>query len=150
MLSFLQNSGLSYNKRLKFGYRSKLKKLIALDAYTGEALPHYNKTAQKKFARSVDHILPHSKGGKNTDANYLVTSISTNAKRGNQDFDEWLKDNPGTAEHIQEYLDLNRGLKRHKGKDYVESVKENLNREAKGFFHFKGNKYNAKKLDVIV
>jgi hypothetical protein len=124
-------------KRPVFGYSSPLKALVNLDAYTGKIL--------KKGQISVEHIKPHSKGGANNLANYLIVGRDINSKRGNQDFREWIKQNPFVVPHIQEYLNKYRELKVD-GVDYVQTVKKTLNKEAKGVVTFMGNP--SKTLDI--
>jgi hypothetical protein len=123
-------------QNVSFGYKSPLKPIIDLDAYTGKKLA--------KGMRTFEHILPHSKGGPNTIANCLITGAEINGKRGNMPFTQWLKTFPAAIKNIQNYLDKFRGLKVD-GQDYVEVVKKTLNREAKGMVVFRGNN---KKLNI--
>lgn len=113
-----------------FGYKSPLKPLIELDAYTGEILKAGNRT--------FEHIHPHSKGGKNTIANCLITGAPINHERGNMDFSKWLKIKPSVAQNIQNYLDKYRNLVVN-GQNYVKAVLPTLNNEAKGVVTFHGN-----------
>lgn len=121
---------------LSFGYKSPVKKIAQYCAYTG-----------KKFGGNLkptfEHILPHSKGGRNSIANCLATTAASNHARGNMRFDKWLKKNPSVIKFIQDYLNKMRGIKIN-GKDYVETVKKTLNREARGLVAFTGKKLNLK------
>jgi len=117
-------------QQVGFGYKSPLKALIDLDAYTGKKL--------SKGQRTFEHILPHSKGGPNTIANCLITGAAINGERGNIPFFKWLQLKPSVIKNIQNYLNKFRGLK-VEGKDYVETVKKTLNREARGVVTFCGN-----------
>ena len=38
------------------------------------------------FLTSVDHIIPKSKGGENVNENYMVSCVSCNRSRNNEDF----------------------------------------------------------------
>lgn len=120
-----------------FGYKSPLKDVVDLCAYTGKRL------ARDK--RTLEHIRPHSQGGASSLANYLMTEGPLNHERGNMPFDKWLKSKPGIAGHIQNYLNKLRGIKID-GQDYVEAVKRSLNEEARGVVAFAGR--STKSLDV--
>ena len=128
---------LNQSNSLSFGYKSPLKDIVNLCAYTGKILP--------KSQRTLEHIKPHSKGGASSLANYLVTDGPINWQRGSMRFDRWLKSMPEVAKNIQNYLNNLRGLK-VSGTDYVEEVKKTLNREARGVVAFSGNK--ASRLDT--
>lgn len=54
---------------------------------------------------SVDHLVAKKNGGANKLANYGLTSISTNSKKTNIPFDEWVRMYPETAENCQKYVD---------------------------------------------
>jgi len=117
------------NQQVSFGYKTPLKDLINLDAYTGKIL--------SRGQRTFEHIHPHSKGGPNTIANCLITGAAINGERGNMPFSKWLKIKPSVIKHIQNYLDQFRGLNVN-GQNYVETVKQTLNKEAQGVVTFKG------------
>lgn len=114
-------------RNLSFGYKTPLKHLIGICAYTGASLSQSN--------RSFEHILPHSKGGTNAAANCLITGIAINNERGNMPFFKWLTSHPWVAKNVQNYLDKYRNLSVG-GINYVEQVKRTLNREAKGVVTF--------------
>ena len=103
-------------------------------AYTGDRFTEENPP-------SYEHIRPRSKRGTKRLSNGLVVTQDANARRGDTPFPDWLRENPGTADHIQDYLDEMRGT-RFGDKDYVEAVKPTLNREARGVAHFSGRKLN--------
>ena len=120
---------------LSLNYKSEIKEKINISAYTGREM--------KPKDKSIEHIQPHSKGGKNSETNYLIVEKHINQKRGNLPFHLWLEKMPKTAEKIQNYLDFYRGkiiLNKTK-EDYVESVIPKLNEQAKGVVVFK-NKLN--------
>jgi len=134
-----KNIALEQNQQIPFGYKSPLKDIVSLDAYTGKIL--------SRRQRTFEHILPHSKGGPNTISNCLITGAAINGERGNMPFSKWLKKKPGVIQNIQNYLNQLRGLIVN-GQDYVETVKKTLNREAQGVVTFTGKKpqnlsYNA-------
>jgi len=119
------------NQQVNFGYKTPLKEIINLDAYTGKAL--------SRGQRTFEHIHPHSKGGQNTIANCLITGSAINGERGNMPFSKWLQQKPSVIKNIQSYLNKFRGLK-VEGQDYVETVKKTLNAEAKGIVTFTGKR----------
>lgn len=121
---------------MSFGYSSPVKKLANYCAYTG-----------KRFTRTVkptfEHIKPHSKGGPNGIENCIAVTEKINSARGNMRFDKWLKVFPEAVDNIQSYLNKMRGIKID-NRDYVETVKKTLNREARGYVTFKGNGLDLK------
>jgi len=131
----LNDFDLSQNLGVDFGRKSPLKKVVNICAYTGEKLV--------KKARTIEHIKPRSAGGHSNASNYLITGEAANQARGNMRFDRWIKKHPEGAQNIQNYLNKFRGIQ-VKGEDYVEEVKNTLNREARGVVTFAGNK----KLDI--
>ncbi len=123
--------GMFQNLGINFGYKSPLKDVVDVCAYTGKKLT--------RKARTLEHIHPHSRGGVNFISNYLIAEAPINRARGNMRFDKWLRKKPEVIGHIQDYLNKFRGLKVH-GRDYVETVKHTLNREARGVVTFSGRK----------
>ena len=80
-------------QQVSFSYKSPLKDLVSRDAYDGRTL--------QRNMRTLEHILPHSKSGKNEVSNYLITSAKNNGARGNMDFTAWLAQRPNVIKHIQ-------------------------------------------------
>ena len=82
-----------------YGYFSPMKAMdkILNDgcAYTGKSLvfdePGKNKRPSPEVNASLEHIMPKSWGGPFDDANYMVTSVSSNSLRGDLGLIQYLK-----------------------------------------------------------
>ena len=119
------------NNNISFGYKSPIKKIAKHCAYTA-------KSFSESEPATFEHIIPHCKANSsNGIENCLAVTKDINHTRGSMPFNKWLNLFPVTRENIQAYLDEMRGTIVN-GKDYVESVKETLNKEAKGVTIFKG------------
>lgn len=73
------------------GYSSKLKNIkeLAVCAYTNRALDKGD--VSQAFQVSVEHLLPHSKGGTDEDTNFVIAASRPNMKRGNMPLLPYLK-----------------------------------------------------------
>lgn len=119
---------------ISFGYSSLLKTMYK----NGEIelnIDAYGAPLNKKNV-SLEHIRPHSKNGPSSLSNFLLVSREENQKRGNLNFDVFLKENPEKIGFIQQYLNKLRNVFID-NKNYVEQVKLTLNRESKGVAVFK-------------
>lgn len=100
-----------------FGYSSPLK-----DLYRNGDLPvkygFYGDKLTKKNV-SLEHLLPHSKGGKTTLDNLVLSSKQNNFKRGNRPLSEFI--NFG---NVERYLNQFNGvkLKNFNGNEYVKNI----------------------------
>lgn len=78
---------------LSFGYDSALKDIKKLledgCAYTG--VPMQRRSRDQNQCVSAEHIFPHSKGGRNSDFNYLLAAARPNQDRGNMPLLDFLK-----------------------------------------------------------
>ena len=73
-----------------------------------EAKSSSDKIGYDLFAGSIatlDHLVPFSKGGKDTINNYGLTSAFNNSKRGNQPLSALLEENPKTYINCQKQID---------------------------------------------
>lgn len=112
------------DKSVSFGYHSKLKTL-----YKKGLLP----TVKKGFyggelsneVVTLEHLIPHSRGGATCLSNLVLATAENNFKRGNQYLFMFFK--PDAA---REYFDQFAGvrIKNFDGDKYVKSVKKTLNR----------------------
>ena len=103
---------------VSFGYSHKLKTLYkqgklptVLKGFYGDVLT--------KDVISLEHLKPHSKGGKTVLNNLVLSSVRNNNKRGNKPLKDFL--NPET---MKEYLNQFKGLKvgNFNGDKYIESI----------------------------
>lgn len=69
---------------------------ISMDFYTGEFV--------NKEDRSIEHIVPKSKGGRNNPINYAMVSKHINSLRGNMDLDVWLKLHSEYLDNMKRYI----------------------------------------------
>ena len=78
-----------------YGHNKGLLNKIDTDFYTGKYI--------KRKDRSIEHIIPRSKGGKNDLFNYAVTHKDLNNQRGNMDMKQWLQIHPEFLENMQKF-----------------------------------------------
>ena len=81
------------SSNISFGYDSALKDIKKLlddgCAYTG--VPMLRRSRDENQAVSAEHIFPNSKGGQNSDFNYLLAASRPNQDRGNMPLIDFLK-----------------------------------------------------------
>lgn len=77
------------------GHKELLDK-VDTDFYTGKVVDRQHRT--------VEHILPKSKGGMNDIKNYAMTDIFINTKRTNTDLKKWLTIHPEYLENMRNYI----------------------------------------------
>lgn len=108
------------------GYNFKLKKLYRQGKLPKDLIDMGgNKITQKNL--SGDHIIPKSKGGKNTDDNMVIATKQFNSMRGNRPIHEVV-----TKENLAKWADIYLGLKPIDGFDFVEYVRGVLRNFYKG------------------
>lgn len=100
-----------------FGYSSPLK-----DLYRKGKLPvKYGFYGDKltKNNVSLEHLLPHSKGGKTTLDNLVLSSKQNNFKRGNRPLSEFI--NFGNVKrYLNQFIGVK--LKNFNGNEYVKNI----------------------------
>lgn len=69
---------------------------VSTDFYTGKGL--------SKKRKSIEHLLPKSKGGVSTLSNYAVTDKAINNARGNMDMNKWLRIHPDYLQNMKNYV----------------------------------------------
>ena len=104
-----------------FGYSSPLK-----DMYKAGKLPiEYGFYGDKltKDTVTLEHLVPHSKGGKTTINNLVLSSMNNNHRRGNRPLAEYIN-----WEWANKYFEAFEKIKTKKfdGKKYVESIKKTI------------------------
>ena len=114
----IQGISFGYNCRLKSLYKhGKIK--IKYSFYGGKLDP-------KKV--SIEHIIPHSKGGINSQKNYVLCNTDQNFARGNDPIESYLD-----WTSVGLYLDQFKGVKvaGFDGDEYIKEVLNSLNNAIK-------------------
>lgn len=100
-----------------FGYSHQLKtlyrqgKLPVRFGFYGDILTQKNV--------SLEHIKPHSKGGKTTLDNLVLSSKQNNFKRGNQPLSKFI--NFGNVErYLNQFVDVK--IKNFNGNEYIQNI----------------------------
>lgn len=65
----------------------------------------HRKYDEIKTKRTLDHIVPKSKGGETSVNNVLVCCGTCNVKKGNDDIEVFVKNNKRIRENIRRYLE---------------------------------------------
>ena len=90
---------------ISFGYSHPLKSLFKEGEFPSVKVGLYGDPLTKATV-SLEHIVPHSKGGKGTYTNYALASIAKNNERGSAPLIRYL-----TKEQATTYLDQFRDIK---------------------------------------
>lgn len=124
-------------------------------------LPQTGNTAQKMFTKvqgrsgagvfntllfesgqTIEHVHPHSRGGKNDTDNYLAECGECNHKRGNVSYMTWLKVHPEYPVNVQKHIEwfqqqtIN-GTIGSEYDDYGTKIKQTLSKESNGIMELK-------------
>lgn len=121
---YISNNYNSYNSNnINFTYHNRLKTewlkgnlpQLQHDFYDGSLLNPETVT--------LEHLLPHSKGGKTTLTNLVLTSYKNNYKRGNKDIRQYIN-----LEAARQYLEEAKKIKVKgiNGENYAKSIKNRL------------------------
>ena len=104
---------------VSFGYKNRLK-----TAWKNGEIPQlqhdfYDGSLLKKETVTLEHLLPHSKGGKTTLTNLVLTNYSNNIKRGNRDIRDYIN-----IMAAKQYLDEAKKIKCKgiNGENYAKSI----------------------------
>ena len=124
-------------------------------------LPQTGNTAQKTFTQvqgrsslgvfntllfesgqTIEHVHPHSRGGKNDTDNYLAECGECNHKRGNVSYLTWLKVHPEYPVNVQKHIEWfqQQVVDGNIGKeydDYGTKIKQTLSKESNGIMELK-------------
>jgi hypothetical protein len=128
---------------------------------TAMQLPQTANTAQKMFnklggrsnvgvfndllfesGQTIEHVHPHSRGGKNDTDNYLAECGECNHKRGNVSYLTWLKIHPEYPVNAQKHIEWfqQQQIDGQIGKeydDYGTKIKATLSKESNGIMELK-------------
>lgn len=107
---------------ISFGYNSPLKTLYkrgkmpnVIYGFYGDKLTNKNVT--------LEHLKPHSKGGKSCLSNFVLASKRNNSNRGNEDIRKFaVKENIIT--YLSQFIDIK--LPNFDGNKYIQSILQTL------------------------
>lgn len=104
---------------ISFGYRNRLKTEWLKGNLPELIHDFYDGSLLSKDTVTLEHVLPHSKGGKTTLTNLVLTSYQNNVRRGNRDIRQYIN-----LEAARQYLEEARKIKtkRINGENYVNSL----------------------------
>lgn len=104
---------------VNFGYKNRLK-----TAWKNGEIPElihdfYDGTPLDKETITLEHLKPHSQGGKTTLTNLVLTSYANNSKRGNRDIRQYIN-----IEAARQYLEEAKKIKCKgiNGENYAKSI----------------------------
>lgn len=107
---------------VSFGYKHALK-----TAFKEGRLPlihdFYDGSILDKDTVTIEHLQPHSKGGKTTLSNIVLTKYANNVKRGNRDIRDYIN-----IENAQKYIEDVKKIKIKgiNGESYAKSLLNRL------------------------
>ena len=112
------------HKSLSFRYSNPLKTLYKKGQLKSVKTGFYGGELTKKNV-TLEHLKPHSKGGKTELSNLVLATDENNRKRGNKPLKDFL--NP---ENVKKYLEQFKGieLEGFNGNRYIRLIKETLRR----------------------
>ena len=107
---------------VSFGYNCELKRLVKKGKIKLKYSFYGGPLNPKKV--SIEHIIPHSKGGKSCQSNYVLCNKEQNWERGNNPIEGYLD-----WEAAGKYLDQFKGLKvgSFDGDKYIKQVLNSIN-----------------------
>lgn len=118
-----------HNNQVNFGYRHELKTLYQ----KGELKIKYGFYGGKLNPKNVslEHLKPHSKGGKTTLYNLVLATKENNSKRGNQPISQYLD-----LFNMQRYLNQfkNIKVKDFDGNKYIKNILQTVTELIRGNF----------------
>lgn len=109
---------LDYNNFYSFCSKRTFKKQFKTCAYSGEGFEQHD-------TKTLEHIIPQSKGGKNEYSNYLIVKRSVNSRRSSKPLDEFIKENPEVKQNIIDTVKSKEG-KIIEGINWADEVKKTL------------------------
>ena len=107
---------------VSFGYSNKLKTLWKKGELQTVTKGIYGGLLTKENI-SLEHLKPHSLGGKTKLYNLALATVENNQKRSNKPLEDFL-----TKENLNNYLKQFKGikLKKFNGDKYIEQIKKTL------------------------
>lgn len=109
------------NNIINFGYKNKLKTEWLRGNLPELKHDFYDGSLLQKDTLTLEHLLPHSKGGKTTLSNLVLTNYSNNIRRSNRDIREYIN-----KEAARKYLEEARQIKLKGFENYANSIEHRL------------------------
>lgn len=107
---------------ISFGYNSPLKTLYKKGKMPSVIYGFYGDKLNSKNV-TLEHLKPHSKGGKSCLSNFVLASKRNNNNRGNEDIRKFaLKENIVT--YLSQFIDIK--LPNFDGNKYIQSILKTL------------------------
>ena len=96
----------------------------------------------RESTQTIEHVHPHSRGGKNDTDNYLAECGECNHKRGNVSYMTWLKIHPEYPVNVQKHIEWfqQQQVEGKFGKEYDDygvKIKQTLSKESNGVMELK-------------
>ena len=79
--------------KINFSSKKTFKKLFNTCAYSGENF-------EQRDTKTIEHVVPQARGGKNEYSNYLIVKRSVNQNRSNIPLGEYIKSHPEMKDNI--------------------------------------------------
>lgn len=118
----------SYDSSTSFQYNSILKDMFRAGKLPGVTHGLYGNKLTKKNL-SIEHMKPHSKGGKNVLSNYALADKYVNSARGSEDIKEYLTPDMAKRYFVQfKDLIVNFKDKIFNGNDYIRNCLRTLDK----------------------
>ena len=134
-------------------YDMVINSAMELPQNTEKAMKHFNKVAckdntgifnelLKESTQTIEHVHPHSLGGKNDTDNYLAECGECNHPRGNMSYLKWLEVHPEYPVNAQKHIEwfqqqIVDGKIDNKYDDYGTKIKATLSKESDGRMELK-------------
>lgn len=108
---------------ISFGYKNRLKTEWLKGNLPELIHDFYDGSLLSKDTVTLEHLQPHSKGGKTTLSNLVLTSYQNNVKRGNRDIRNYIN-----IENAKRYIEEAKKIKVKgiNGEEYAKSLIERL------------------------
>lgn len=108
---------------VSFGYKNRLKTEWLKGNLPELIHDFYDGSLLSKDTVTLEHLQPHSKGGKTTISNLVLTSYQNNVKRGNRDIRQYIN-----IENAKRYIEEAKKIKAKgiNGEEYAKSLIERL------------------------
>lgn len=109
---------------VSFGYSHKLKTLYKQGKLPSVVKGFYGGILTTDTV-TLEHLKPHSQGGKTSLENLVLATANNNHRRSNKPLQEFL-DPKSMEEYLNQFIDVK--VKNFNGNDYIKKVKKTIER----------------------